>query len=425
MRNSNKAVLTAKRIERLGAVGRYPDARVPGLCYQISRTGGRSWVLRYALHRKERMLGLGRADLVSVDEARERAWAAWKLILDGTDPVERKRATVVTLGGLTFQEACDRYIASHKAGWKNAKHAAQWGATLSTYAWPVIGALSVAQIDTAAVMQVLEQEPAGYPGKTLWTAIPETASRLRQRTEAILDWAKARGFRTGENPARWRGHLDKLLPARAKIAKVEHQPALPYADIPAFMGQLRERGGVAARALEFLILTACRSGEVAGARWSEIDLGAKVWIIRAERMKAGREHRVPLTDAVIKLIERIPSEADSDYIFVGPRAGHPISNAAMAKVMKELAAPSTTPGRIATMHGMRSTFRDWAAEITNFPREVAEAALAHTLINKVEAAYQRGDLILRRRKLMEEWDRYCHSPVPAGDRVVPMRRVAE
>ena len=423
MRDSNS--LSARKIARLTKRGRYPDGRVPGLLFQISKTGGRSWVLRYCLNKRERMLGLGRAELVSVEYARDRARAAWRQILDGIDPVavkqERKAGVAApTASSITFAGAVDRYIASHRAGWKNAKHANQWQSTLN-YAAPIIGSLLVDQIDTAQVMLVLEQE---YEGKTLWTAIPETATRLRQRIEAVLDWAKARQFRDGENPARWRGHLDKLLPARAKIAKVAHHPALPYADLPALMAGLRTRRSVSAKALEFTILIACRTNEVTQARRSEIDWSAKVWTIPGDRMKAGREHRVPLCDRTIELLESLPCEADSDFLFIGGRAGMPMSNAAMAKLLKEIGPPSTAPGKIATVHGMRSTFRDWAAEMTNFPRELAEAALAHILDSKTEAAYQRGDLLLKRRKLMEAWARFCAAPIRRSD-IVPMRRAVK
>jgi len=423
MRKSNS--LSARQIARLTERGRYPDGRVPGLYFQVSKSGGRSWVLRYCLNKRDRMLGLGRADLVSVDYARDRARAAWRQILDGVDPVaakeERKRgAAPAAAPSITFKEASTRYIISHRAGWKNAKHADQWDATLATYAYPIIGALPVNQIGTAEVTDVLEQE---HSGETLWVARTETASRVRQRIEVVLDWAKARGFRDGENPARWRGHLDKLLPAPTKVAQRLHHPALPYADMPAFMANLDQREGIAALALQFTILTAARTNETTKARRSEIDWRDKVWIVPAERMKAGREHRVPLTDRAIKVLESLPVEVDSDYLFIGAQVGKPISNAAMAELMKKMAPPSTTLGKIATVHGMRSCFRDWAAEMTNFPRELAEAALAHILDSKTERAYQRGDLLMRRRKLMEAWAAYCFSPVRTSE-VVPMRKMA-
>ena len=421
---SAKTVLTDKRVAGLKEIGRYPDARVPGLCFQISKTGGRSWVLRYSVKKRDRMMGLGRADLLNVESARERARNAWRLILDGTDPLTAREQQVTAAAApatITFEEAAERFIKSHEPGWKNKKHGAQWRATLTAYVYPIIGALGVNQIGTAEVMNVLEQD---YPGgKTLWTAIPETASRVRQRVEAVLGWAKARGYRTGENPAHWRGHLDKLLPARGKVAKVKHHPALPYSEIPVFMAGLRKRRGISARALELTILTACRTNELTKSRRTEIDWKAKVWTVPPERMKAEKEHRVPLTDRAIQILEALPVEEGNPYLFIGTQTGKPLSNAAMAEMMKEIAAPSTTPGRIATVHGMRSTFRDWAGEMTNFPRELAEAALAHTLDSEVEAAYQRGDMLLKRRKLMEAWAASCASPARKGE-VVPMRKKA-
>ena len=321
---------------------------------------------------------------------------------------------------ITFKEASTRYIAAHRAGWKSDKHAAQWEATLTTYAYPIIGDLPVHKIETSHIMEVLQQD---HRGKTLWTVRTETASRVRQRIELILGWSKVSGFRTGDNPATWRGHLDNLLPARAKVARRRHQPALPYAEIPAFMADLRKREGVSAKALEFTILAAARTNEVTQARRSEIDWNAKVWIVPSERMKAHREHRVPLTDRAIKLLESLPVEVGDDFLFIGLQTGCPISNAAMATLLKKMAPKSTTPGKVATVHGMRSTFRDWCAERTNFPRELAEAALAHVLDNKTEAAYQRGDLLLKRRKLMEAWATYCASPARSGE-VVSIRKMA-
>lgn len=417
--NPGKIVLTAKRIAALSEVGRYADARVPGLNFQISRTGGRSWVLRFQLHMKERMLGLGRADLVSVDYARDRAWAAWRQILDGVDPVEAKREKATpgiraVAPTMTFTECATTYIEAHRAGWKNPKHAMQWRATLESYAMPHIGAIDVSGIATSDIMNVL---------KPIWTAKPETASRVRGRIECILDWATVAEYRKGDNPARWKGHLAHLLPATGKVAKVQHHPAIPYVDLPAFMADVRSREGISARALEFTVLAACRTNEVTCARRSEIDWDAKTWIIPGERMKSGREHRVPLTDRAIIILESLPCEPGSDFLFIGVRAGKPISNAAMAELMKEIGAPSATEGRNATVHGMRSTFRDWAGETTNFPRELAEAALAHVLSDKTEAAYQRGDLLLKRRKLMEAWAAYCASPARKGE-VVPLRKKA-
>ena len=306
----------------------------------------------------------------------------------------------------------ERYIEAHRAGWRNAKHAAQWAATLASYAEPIIGTLPVRAVDTALVMKVLEQEvrdaPDGRPAP-LWATRPETAARLRGRIESILDWARVRGYRDGENPARWRGHLDKLLPARAKVRKVEHHAALPYSELPDFMAALRAQDGIAARALEFAILTAARTGEVIGARWSEIDIGEKLWTIPPERMKAGKEHRVPLSvKAVTILNEMKPLAQASDgstdgsaFVFPGGKRGQPLSNMAFLMLLRRMKRGDLTT------HGFRSSFRDWAAERTKFPSEVAEMALAHTVSNKVEQAYRRGDLFERRRRMMTVWSTFC------------------
>lgn len=422
---SRKILLTAKRIETLSEPAQYGDLQVPGLHFQISKTGGRSFLFRYTINGRERQYGMGPArSFRTLAEVRDLAWDLRQQVREGSDPIElrkqqRETASMIPEAVITFDEAADKLIASLSAGWKSAKHAAQWRSTLDR-AKPFIGALPVNKIGTPQVMLVLEQD---YEGKPLWSAIPETASRLRQRIEAVLDWAKARGFRSGENPATWRGHLDKLLPARAKVAKVEHHPALPYVDIPAIMPDLQGHKGIAAMALEFTILTAKRTNEVTGAKRSEIDWENNVWTIPAERMKAKREHRVPLTPRAVEILKSLPVEDGNPYLFIGLKAGKPISNAAMAKLLKDMARTSTTPGKLATVHGMRSTFRDWAGEVTNFPRELAEAALAHILDSKVEAAYQRGDLLLKRRKLMEAWASYCASPVRRGE-VVLMRKVA-
>jgi integrase len=290
-----------------------------------------------------------------------------------------------------------------QTGWKNAKHRAQWKSTLATYAYPVFGGLSVSTVDTALVLKTIEP---------IWGTKPETASRLRGRIEAVLDWARARGFRHGENPARWRGHLDKLLPARRKIARVKHHAALPFAEIPAFMNELRARVGVSARALEFAILTTTRTSETRNARWSEIDTASKIWTIPAERMKAGREHRVPLNERAVAILRAMPRESDGDgFVFIGARSDRPISNMAMLELMRGL-----RPGYVP--HGFRSTFRDWAAETTNYQNHIVEMALAHVVGDKVEAAYRRGDLFEKRRRLMSDWARYCGRQVNPDAEVV-------
>jgi integrase len=370
-----------------------------GLYLQVTASGAKSWIFRFMLHGRAREMGLGPLHTISLAEARERARECRKLRLDGIDPVEARKAKraeerLAAATAMTFEQCAARYIAAHRAGWRNPKHAAQWPSTLKTYAYPVFGSLPVALIDVGLVMKTLEP---------VWQTKPETASRVRGRIEAVLDWARVRGYRDGENPARWRGHLDKLLPARAKVRKVEHHSALPYPEIGEFVASLRRQEGVAARALEFLILTAARTGEVIGARWSEFDTAEKLWTVPADRMKAGKEHRVPLSGAAMATLEGMQAiRADGDdHVFPGGRRGKPLSNMAMLKLLQRMERGDLTA------HGFRSSFRDWAAERTSYPREVAEIALAHTVGDKVEAAYRRGDLFAKRRRLMEEWARHC------------------
>lgn len=328
-------------------------------------------------------------------------WAPQGAQIDNVVPFRRpevRPAETPTAPGashfVTFRQAAEAYIAANRGSWKSAKHAEQWSATLERFAYPVIGDRSVAEIDVAAVLGVLEQS---IGDATFWNAKAETARRVRGRIETILDYAKVRQLRTGENPARWGGNLEMALPAKGP--KVKHHPALPYADIAEFMAQLRTRDGVSARALEFCILTAVRTGEVLGARWSEIDLAAKLWTIPGERMKAGAEHRVPLTDRCIEIL----GEPGEGLVFPGPRGQ--LSNMALLSVLARMGRDDIT------VHGFRSTFRDWAAEATDHPREVAEMALAHTIGNKVEAAYRRGDLFEKRRRLMDDWAAHCGAAV--------------
>jgi integrase len=292
----------------------------------------------------------------------------------------------------------ETYTAPHKAGWRNEKHKYQWPATLQAYAYPVIGALPVQAVDTALVLRVLE---------AIWTSKSEAASRVRQRIENVLDFAKVRGYREGENPARWRGHLDKLLPARSRVRQVEHLAALPYPHLPDFLASLRQRDAVAARALEFLILTAARTGEVIGARWSEIDLLDKTWTIPADRMKARREHRVPLSARAIAILQDVQAAGqivDEDaYVFPGPRVGKPLSNMAFLMLLRRMQIDDLT------VHGFRATFKTWASERTSFQNEIVEAALAHIVGDKVEQAYRRGDMFEKRRRLMQQWATFCTS----------------
>jgi integrase len=346
---------------------------------------------------------------VSLAEAREKAAECRKLRQAGIDPIEHRKArqaqaALEAAKSMTFDECRDAYIKAHAAGWRNPKHHQQWENTLKTYCSPVFGKVAVQAVDVTLVMKVLE---------LIWATKPETASRLRGRVEAILDWAKVRGLRSGENPARWRGHLDHLLPARDKVRKVKHHAALPYVQITEYLEELRQREGIAARALEFAILTAARTGEVIGARWDEIDLAAKIWIIPETRMKAGREHRVPLSDAAMSVLKFMQSVRQNEYVFPGDRRAS-LSNMALLMMLRRKKCGDLTT------HGFRSTFRTWAAERTAFAREVVEAALAHVVGNKVEAAYQRGDMFEKRRRLMDAWAEFCKK-ASATAKIVPMR----
>jgi integrase len=373
----------------------YLDGR--GLYLRIGPAGNKSWIYRFALGGKTRDMGLGPYPDVPLAEARERAATQRKLRLDGQDPIAARQAgqQLEKLGAakaMTFKACAEAYIASHRAGWKNPKHAAQWPATLAAYVYPIFGSLPVETVDLGLVMKAIEP---------IWSEKPETASRVRGRIESVLDWATARGHRKVENPARWKGHLDNLLPARSKVRRVEHHAALPYPEIADFMAKLRQRGGTAAPALEFAILTAARTGETIGAGWDEIDLEAKVWTVPAARMKAGREHRVPLSGAALKILERMAATRHGDFVFPGGRAGRPLSNMAFLTTLRRMGH------RGLTAHGFRSTFSDWCAEQTNFPSEVREMALAHAVGDKVEAAYRRGDLFQKRRALAEAWAQFC------------------
>jgi integrase len=407
-----KGKLNDKRIAQCKDAGRYGDGH--GLWLQI-RPGAqpgtlrRSWLLRYELNGKERWLGLGPLHTVDLKEARERARKARLQLLDGIDPLqaraEQKAAQALAAAkAITFEAAARQYFSEHAGKWRNTKHAKQFLSTLQTYAFPIIGKLPVAAIDTGLVLRVL---------KPIWPAKTETANRVRGRIESVLDWATVHSYRSGDNPARWKGHLAEALPARGKIQQVEHHAALPFADIPTFMSLLAQREGVAARALEFTILTAARTGEVIGAIWDEIDLKAKTWTVSAGRMKGSREHRVPLSDRALEILRSAPRMDANPFVFLG--AGQRgISNMAMAAVLKRMGRADLT------VHGMRSTFRDWAAERTSFPNFVVEMALAHVVGNKVEGAYRRGDLFEKRRRLMNEWTRYCSRPATRGE-VVPLK----
>ncbi len=392
--------LSARKVETIKTPGLFADGN--GLYLQVTQTGAKSWIFRYQMAGRRRDMGLGSALIVSLADARQKALDAKRMVVSGKDPLDEKKAdsasqALETARAVTFKECAAAYIDSMRAGWKNAKHAAQWGATLETYAYPSLGDLPIGGVDIGLVLKVLEP---------IWTVKTETASRVRGRIEAILDYAKARGYRTGENPARWKGHLDHILPSKASVAKVEHHPSLPYTAMPAFWPKLQIQDGMGARALEFAILTAARTNEVLGARWDEIDLEARVWSVPGSRMKAGVDHRVPLTEPAVALLRKMAAVRIGELVFPGQRHDRQkdhdrqLSNMAMAMVLRRMNIE-------ATPHGFRSTFRTWVAEQTRFPHEVAEAALAHTQSDKVVAAYQRGDLFDKRRELMAAWAAYC------------------
>lgn len=399
--------LSALTVSRAKTRGYLADGG--GLYLQVSASGAKSWVFRFKDAGRLREMGLGPLHTLGLAEARTRATECRKLRLDGLDPIDerkagRLKARLEAARAMTFKQCAEAYIEAHKASWKNEKHAAQWPSTIETYAYPIFGNLSVQAIDVALVTKVLEP---------MWKTKTETASRLRGRIEAVLDWATVRGYRRGDNPARWRGHLDHLLPQRAKVQKVQHHAALPYAEIGAFTEMLHEQEGVSPLALEFLILTATRTSEVIGATWDEIDLDGAVWTLPADRMKAGKEHRVPLSKPALALLKRLQKAKYGDFVFPGSKVGKPLSNMAMLKLLERMERSDLT------VHGFRSTFRDWAAERTNFPREVAEHALAHSLPDKVEAAYRRGDLFDKRRTMMNAWARYCGTTESSGA-IVPL-----
>ena len=388
--------LNARLVATIAEYGRHADGG--GLYLSISPNGGRRWVFLYRWHGKPTEIGFGSARDVSLARARELAGQARAKLAEGANPKEARKPSA----GASFGECADRVIEAMRPSWRNAKHAAQWEMTLRDYAAP-LRRLPADKVTTDDVLSVL---------KPLWSSKPETASRLRGRIERVLDAAKAQGLRSGENPARWRGHLDQLLPKRQKLTR-GHHAAMDYADLPAFIEHLQAREGSAARALEFAILTAARSGEVLGARWAELDLGRGVWTVPATRMKAGREHRVPLSRPALNIAKAMHDNRNGDFVFAGQKAGSPLSVMALEMVLRRLKIEN------ATVHGFRSAFRDWAAECTNFPNEVCEAALAHVIENKAEAAYRRGDLFEKRRKLMEAWGAYC--TMPSARKVVAFR----
>lgn len=400
------AGLTARQVSTQKAPGMFADGA--GLYLAVTSSGSRSWIFRFQIKGRRRDMGLGSVDHFPLAEARERAAAARRLVADGIDPIEHRAAqqaatAAATAKATTFRQCAEAYIDTMRPSWKNAKHAAQWGSTLETYVFPIVGHLAVGDVDTALVCKVLDP---------IWRTKTETASRVRGRVEAILDYAKVRGLRGGENPARWHGHLELTYPAKGEVAPVRHHTALPYAAMPTFWPRLQVQDGLGARALELAILTAARTGEVLGARWPEIDFDGRLWRIPADRMKAGREHVVPLSDPAIALLRKLAAVCLGDLVFPGQVADRPLSDMAMAMTLRRMKID-------ATPHGFRSTFRTWAGEQTSFPREIAEAALAHTQDDKTEAAYLRTDYLQKRRDLMAAWANFIEG---RGAEVRTLRR---
>ncbi len=388
--------MTALGVKRLVTPGRHGDGG--GLWLQVRDADHRSWLFRYTLHGRAREMGLGALADLPLAEARDAATACRRLVKAGIDPIaarEAKRAEQLAAANVqTFEQAAERYIEAHKAGWRNEHHQYQWRATLKAFAYPALGDRQVSVIDTAAVLRALEP---------IWLTKSETAARLRGRIQAVLDYATAQGWRKGDNPARWRGHLSNLLPAPRTVVQVQHHAALPYTEVAAFLAEVAGKGGTAALALQFVILTACRTGEAIGARWQEMDVKRAIWTVPGERMKAGREHRVPLSAAALAILAKMKPLAakPADFVFPGTgKAGH-MSNMALTQMLRRMERADIT------VHGFRSTFRDWASEETHYSREVAEMALAHTLRDKTEAAYRRGDLFAKRAEMMADWAAYC------------------
>ena len=391
MHSTNR--LSARTVETTKKAGLSADGG--GLYLQVGKSGAKSWLYRFMLNGQAREMGLGSLKAVGLANAREKAALCRSLLADGIDPIEARKADrskdlAADRKTINFKDAADAYIATHEPGWKNAKHASQWRNSLRVDAYPIAGNLLVSDIDTEIVMQIL---------RPIWALKPETAGRLRGRIERILDWATVSGFRQGQNPAQWRGHLDNLLPAKSRIHSVKHHPAMPYQDVGDFILQLRERDGIAAQALEFTIFTAARTSEVRGALWNEFDLERGIWTIPASRTKTGKEHRIPLVERPLQIVRNMRNLAPVEFVFPGGNPGKRLSDMALLSVLRRL-------GIKQTVHGFRSSFRDWTAEQTQFPREVAEQSLAHTVGNKVEAAYMRSDLFEKRRHLMQTWATY-------------------
>lgn len=401
--------LSALEVSRLKKPGLHAVGGVAGLALQVAPGGARTWVLRFMVAGKRRDMGLGGFPDVTLATAREKAREARTKLDQGIDPIQQRQELKSAMrasaaAAKTFSECVTGYVDAKSAEWKNAKHRQQWSNTLTEYADPVIGQLLVRDVTLAHVLKILEP---------IWTTKTETASRVRGRIESVLNWATVRGYRSGENPARWRGHLDKLLAAPKKAAKVTHHAALDVDAVPGFIASLRQQSGIGARALEFAVLTAARSGEVRGATWAEIDLEAAVWTVPAERMKAGKEHRVPLSPAALKLLRALPRIEDSDLVFPSPTK-KVLSDMTLSAVLRRMKVD-------AVPHGFRSSFKDWASERTSYPAEMSEMALAHAIGDKVEAAYRRGDLFEKRRRMMNDWAKFCATPQPKGATVISIK----
>jgi integrase len=370
--------------------GKYEDGG--GLRLVVSESGAKKWILRFSVNGKRREMGLGSFPDVGLADARERASLARLQAKGGVDPIHSRKAEQVATP--TFTSCAARYIRAHRHGWKNKKHQRQWASTLKTYARPIFGTKTVDLISTEDVLKALTP---------IWTSKTETAKRVQGRIENILDYASAHQFKDASNPARWRGHLDKLLPRPTRVKKVTHHPAMPYQDVAGFMKELRENGSVSALALQFLILTATRTSEVLQAEWSEVDMKERVWTIPAIRMKGKVDHRVPLSNAAMTVLEVLPRIEGNGFLFSGARNGSHLSNTALLMLMRGMGYGVKCARGNYVPHGFRSSFRDWSGEVTNYPRDVAEMALAHVIENKVEAAYRRGDLFEKRRKMMQDW----------------------
>jgi integrase len=397
--------LGVKELERRVAAGRYSDGG--GLYLLVSKAGTKSWAFMVVVARKRYELGLGALAAVSVADARAKAAAIRADVARGVDPVLARDTQIraTSQQGTTFRDVATAYMDAHRAGWRSAKHAGHWQATLETYAYPRLGGMAVSAITTQDVLSVLSG---------LWTRAPETASRVRGRIEAVLDAAKAQGLRTGENPAAWRGNLAHLLPAKSRVQRVEHLAAMPYADVPAFYQSLVQSDALSAAALRLIILTAARSGEVTGMKWSEVDLDAALWTAPAERMKGGRPHAVPLSTEAVDLLRGIKQRPGNKHVFVGYVKGEPLADSTVLTFLRRLGHAQIT------VHGFRSSFRDWTADQTSYPREIAEAALAHANGDKVEASYRRTTFLARRREMMAAWSSYVAGQ--AAGNVVPMMR---